>query len=197
MLAPIQHLPPEWLHRISVVQYHRMIAAGVFDEDARVELLEGAIVEVSPHTVAHARIITKLTRLFVTHAPATLVVRPQLPLTLPPYGEPEPDLAIVAADEEDRNTGHPEHALLVVEVASHSLAKDRGIKAAIYARHGIEEYWIVNVANQRLEAYRDPLPQEERYRTTLVVRGSESLAPLALPGASVVVEELLGGAGGS
>jgi Uma2 family endonuclease len=50
----------------------------------------------------------------------------------------------------------PTTALLVVEVADETLAFDRERKAGLYAKAGIPEYCIVNLADRALEVYRDP-----------------------------------------
>ena len=82
-----------------------MVAAGIFDEDERVELLEGVIVAMTPQSAPHARRIQWLTRFLVRTLGDEYAVRPQLPLTLGERNEPEPDLAVVRADatSEDRH----------------------------------------------------------------------------------------------
>jgi Uma2 family endonuclease len=176
--------------RISVEEYHKMIEAGIFDEDERLELLEGVIVSISPQSPDHADLVQWLTNRLVRLIGDRYDVRPQLPLVASPMSEPEPDLAVVPAGRtRDR---HPTNALLVIEVARESLRKDRLLKAALYARAGIPEYWIVNPAEKCVEVHRDPDPSAGRYTTvTTVARGGELIA-VKLPQIRIAVGELFG-----
>lgn len=165
---------------LSVEDYHRMVAAGILDEDERVELLEGVIVAMTPQSVPHARRIEWLTRHLVRSLGDEYAVRPQLPLTLGNRNEPEPDLAVVRAEStsEDR---HPPGAVLVIEVAGESLRRDRRVKAAVYARAGIPEYWIVNLEARAVEVLSDPETATGAYRKTRTCGTAETLASEALP----------------
>jgi Uma2 family endonuclease len=186
-------IPPDLQRRLRVDEYHRMIGAGVFDDDERLELLEGVIVGMSPQSVLHARVIQYLVRLFARGLADPYVVRPQLPLTLGDDGEPEPDLAIVTVDEACAPGRHPTQALLVIEVANESLAKDRGLKAAIYARGGVAEYWIVNLVEQTLEVYLEPQPGAGRYGASATYRADAAVAPRFAPELTLRVAEVLAG----
>ena len=151
-------------HRITVDEYHRMIEAGTLGEDEHVQLIAGAVVAMTPQGPAHALVIQNLTRLVAQELPADLALRPQLPLTLPEDSEPEPDLAVVRVADARSRDHHPRTALLVVEVAGDSLRLDRQTKAALYARAGIPEYWIVNLVETAVEVHRDPDPATGTYR---------------------------------
>ena len=73
-------------------------------------------------------------------------------------------------------------------------ALDRDRKRAIYARAGIREYWIVNLADRCLEVYRDPVAapgQASSYRSSQKLTPSDSIAPLAATTATVTVADLL------
>ena len=175
--------------RFSVAEYHRLVEAGVLDEDDRVALLEGVIVEVRPQSERHARVIQRLTALLVRAADDRLVVRPQLPLTLPD-SEPEPDLAVVRTADAASPDDHPTRALLVVETSSASLAHDRTVKARIYARAGIPEYWLVNLGERCVEVHRDPDTATTRYRRISRLAAVDSLGSLAIPGLTLEVGAL-------
>lgn len=93
-------------------------------------------------------------------------------------------------------TRHPSRSALVVEVSESTLALDRGHKGSLYARAGIADYWIVNLADQTLEVSRDPIPDPAaafgwRYRSVDVLRHGAAVSPLALPGAHIPVSDLL------
>jgi Uma2 family endonuclease len=119
-----------------------------------------------------------------------LEVLTQLPLTLLDESEPEPDLAVVPAEDAQSVEHHPRTAVLVIEVAGDWLRLDRQSKATLYARAGIPEYWIANLAEATIEVHRDPDPAAGSYRTKLVVRAGETLVAIAAPGVTVDVAAL-------
>jgi Uma2 family endonuclease len=176
---------------LNVEEFHRMVAAGVLDEDERVELLEGVIVAMTPQSAPHARRIQWLTRFLVRTLGDEYAVRPQLQLTLGERNEPEPDLAVVRAEatSEDR---HPETAVLVIEVAGDSLRRDRRVKAALYSRFAVPEYWIVNLEARVVEVFSDPDAAAGTYRRNRVLSTAETLVSETLPQLSFSVAELFG-----
>jgi Uma2 family endonuclease len=182
-LSPVRH------RRFTVAEYHQMIATGILGEDEHVELLEGEIVEISPQDKPHARAMAKLNRWFTRALSDEYVVRPQLPLTLPD-SEPEPDLAIVRADDEAAAERHPRTALLVIEVTDSSARHDLVVKAQIYARAGIPEYWLVLVKQRVIAVLRDPDAAAGVYRDRLTVTVASTLTPSAVPGPVIEVRAL-------
>jgi Uma2 family endonuclease len=176
---------------LSVDEYHRMIEVGIFDEDEHVELLEGVIVAMTPQSPAHARCIRRMTRLLTRRLGDEFEVAVQLPLTLGRRNEPEPDLAVVRADAVP-NDQHPATAVLVIEVARDSLRKDRQVKANVYARSGITEYWIVNVEGRVVEIFADPDAVSGVYRRSRTVTTVETLTSEALPELSFPAAEIFG-----
>ena len=176
---------------LNVDEYHRMIEAGIFDEDEHLELLEGVIVAMAPQSPAHAYCIRWLSRFLIRTLGDEYSVRPQLPLTLGERNEPEPDLTVVRADSDSRDR-HPGTAILAIEVSGDSLRKDRRVKAPVYARFGIAECWIVNLESRVVEVYSDPDAAKGAYRRTRTVTTSETLTSEALPELSFPVAELLG-----
>ena len=176
--------------RVTVDEYHRMIAAGTLGEDDRVQLVHGAVVAMTPQGPAHALAIQNLTRLLAQALPRELALRPQLPLTLEDDSEPEPDLAVVRLEDSRSREHHPRTALLVVEVAGDSLRLDREAKAALYARAAIPEYWIVNLIENTVEVHRDPDPETGAYRTTAVASPESTLLATNVPGLSIKVAEV-------
>jgi Uma2 family endonuclease len=177
--------------RITVDEYHRRIETGSLGEDDRVELIGGAIVAMTPQGPAHALAIQNLTRLVAQGLSADLALRPQLPLTLPDDSEPEPDLAVVRLEDARSREHHPRTALLVVEVAGDSLRLDREMKAALYARAGVPEYWIVNLAESTVEVHRDPDPATGAYRARVVISPEGTLAAMSVPGLRINVADIL------
>jgi Uma2 family endonuclease len=174
---------------LSVDDYHRMIEAGILDEDERVELLEGVILAMTPQSPAHARCMRRLTRLLARRLGDDHDVAVQLPLTLGSRNEPEPDVAVVRADAAPRDQ-HPGTAVLVIEVARESLRRDRRVKGTVYARAGIPEYWIVNLETRVVEVFSDADAASGAYRRTRTVSATETLVSAALPELSFPVAEI-------
>jgi Uma2 family endonuclease len=176
--------------RITVSEYHRMIEAGILGEDEHVQLIAGTMVAMTPQGRPHARIIQRLNRLLVRVVGDDLEVLTQLPLTLLEDSEPEPDIAVVRAEEAQSREHHPRTALLVIEVAGESLRLDRKSKAALYARAGIPEYWIVNLAESTVEVHREPDPATGSYRARSVVLSGGTLTPTTVPAVRIDVADL-------
>jgi Uma2 family endonuclease len=176
---------------LNVDEYHRMIEAGIFGEDEHLELLEGVIVAMPPQDATHAYCIRRLTRLLTRRLGDEYDVAVQLPLTLGPRNEPEPDLAVVRADAVSKDR-HPENAILAIEVSGASLSKNRKVKAELYARYGITEYWIVNVQARTVEVFSDPDAATGSYRRMRTLTAAETLTSEALPELSFPLAELFG-----
>jgi Uma2 family endonuclease len=143
--------------RFSLTEYHRLIELGILTEDDNLELLDGYLVHKMSRNPPHDAAIQKGTKKWLRLLPSGWDLRVQSAITLS-ESEPEPDFAIVRGDESLYVTRHPTAAdiALVLEVADSSLQGDREDKGAIYARAGIESYWIVNLNERQLEVYTSP-----------------------------------------
>ena len=167
-------------------EYDRLVELGFF-EDEKIELLRGILVEMSPQGIAHGDLSEWLAQWFSATLPMTEYrVRSQLPFAATDDSEPEPDLLIVRRNAAHR--GHPSDALLVVEVSSSSLRKDRSIKLGIYAEAGVPEYWIVDVERECVEVYTEPSGRE--YGRCELVDRTGVLRPVQLPGIALAVADL-------
>jgi Uma2 family endonuclease len=175
--------------RLSVAEYHRMIEAGILDEDERLELLEGLIVAMSPQDEPHAWPIQRLTRILTRVLGDEYDLRVQLPLTLGRTNEPEPDLAVVRSGPRTKGR-HPRTAILVVEVARDSLRRDRTLKAALYARFRVPEYWVVNVEAETVEVFTEPRPRSGIYGSLRTVGKRDTLVSESLPEVTLPVRNL-------
>jgi Uma2 family endonuclease len=177
------------LHRFNSEQYERMIDAGVFGPDDRLELLDGEVVEMAPQKSRHATAVRLLERALEKAFGTGFDIRAQLPLRISEQSEPEPDIAVVAGSPRDYRDAHPETALLVVEVSETTRTYDRGRKLAAYARAGIPEYWILDVLAETLEVCRRPLGED--YAERHILKAGESVSPEAAPTATIAVADLL------
>jgi Uma2 family endonuclease len=179
--------------------YERAVDVGVLGPGDRVQLIEGEIVEMAPQKEPHAFAIlmaqTALSRAFGRR----YHVRPQMPVALGTSSEPEPDLSVVRGRPRDylhRHPGAPGTVVLALEVADTTLSHDRHRKASMYAKEGIDDYWIVNLRDRQLEVYRDPSPSADApygfgFQTRNVVPADGEIAPLAAPDKPVKVAALL------
>ena len=169
-------------HRLSVDDYHRMAAAGILGEDARVELIEGAIIDMTPIGSRHAGSVTQLNRALEHSIGDTALVWVQNPIALDPHTEPQPDLALLRPREDFYKSGHPRPAdiLLIIEVADTSLAYDRDIKLPLYARAGIPEAWLVDPDAATLT--RLTSPSADGYRQEEVATDLQHIGVSTLPG---------------
>jgi Uma2 family endonuclease len=185
-VAVYAHLDPDELYRYSLADYHRLIDAGVFGEDERVELLEGFLVRMSPKTPRHERAVRWLARWLIQALDERYEVGVGNPLTIGD-SEPEPDLVVF-----ERGTPepyHPSSAVLVIEVAVSSRQRDLLAKPAVYAAAGVTEYWVFDVDAQRLVVHRDPGPNG--YATTFDAARDQELKALAGPIPALAVGDLL------
>lgn len=140
---------------LSLEEYEQMVEFGILDEDSRVELLDGVLVEVSPQGDLQAAILEYLTEWACDNVDRVrLRIRCQLPLRLPPASSPEPDLVLVARGA--RSIKHPDTATLAVEVAISSLVKDLDVKRRLYAEARVGEYWVVLPAERRIRVHSEP-----------------------------------------
>jgi Uma2 family endonuclease len=149
-------VPPPNAHQFSVDDYHAMMRTGILNEQDRVELLEGYVVDKMPHNPPHDGTIQLVQDLLVKHIPTGWCIRVQSAVTLSD-SEPEPDLVVVRGTSRSYVTNHPGPADvgLIIEIADSSLAKDRE-KARIYARAGLPQYWIVNLIDRQVEVHSAP-----------------------------------------
>lgn len=186
--------PPIQTKRWTRREYDRLAEAGLFNPKEHVQLIEGEILTMTPQDSPHAVTIGKTQRALERAFGQNVWVRIQMPLVVDPDSEPEPDLAVVPGEPGEYLKEHPRTALLVVEVADTTLSLDRERKTRVYARGGIPEYWIVNLAERCLEVYRGPvipLDQPAAYRSSLKLGPSDTIAPLAAPTVSITVADLL------
>jgi len=135
------------LHRITVDEYYRMAEVGLLSPKARVELIEGVIVDMAPIGELHAVVVDRLARVFFKIPEDKVIVRVQGPVRLNSYNEPEPDFAILKPHAQEYRRGHPSgtDTLLAVEVSDTTLRFDLRTKMPLYARHGVAEVWVADV----------------------------------------------------
>jgi Uma2 family endonuclease len=178
-------------HRLDVDAYYKMAEAGILARPHRVELIDGEIFDMPAIGSPHAAITNRLARIFSrTLRDEVALVSVQNPLRLDAYNEPEPDVMLLTPRQDDYQNRHPSAAdvILLVEVSDSSLAYDRGIKLALYARFGVPEVWIVDLVGAAIEVYRQPAGAAYARKERLT---SGSLTPALVPGVTLDVGALL------
>jgi Uma2 family endonuclease len=176
--------------RFTVHDYHRMGEAGILHEDDRVELIEGEIVEMAAIGTRHFACVNGLTRLLVRGVGDKAIVSVQNPVRLDERTEPQPDLTVLRVRDYRESLPMPEDVLLLIEVSDTTLAYDRGVKLPLYARAGIREVWIVELASEVIERHTDA--SRDRYRSLERARRGETIEASALPELSFRADAVLG-----
>ncbi|WAL61844.1 Uma2 family endonuclease [Thermocoleostomius sinensis] len=175
----------------TVDDYHRMVETGILTEGDRVELLEGQIIEMNPQLPPHAATTQRAFRYLDRLLETVAYVRMQLPVTLQPRSEPEPDIAVVHIDANEYGDHHPtpNEIFLIIEVADSTLLGDRQQKAPIYAKAGIPDYWILDVNTRQVYVFREPTQAGYQQQET-VLAVNMLLAPVAFPNIAISLNQL-------
>lgn len=201
-MSTLAATPPPALavRRFTVDDFDRMIAAGIFDEDERVELIDGVIVEMTPIGDVHASCVLRLNHLLNARLQGRAWVQVQGPIRLhaDDPSRPEPDLTVVRPREDYSRRERPraDDILVVIEVADTSAERDRRIKLPKYARAGIGESWVVDLGADCVMVGRDPQPGGGYGSQVELRRGARATVP-EFPDAVVTVDQVLGPSEGS
>lgn len=177
--------------KFTIEEFERMIRKGLFEEDERIELIDGEIVEMSPIELPHLVCVAELQALFHETLGKTVHIWVQNALHMPNNTRPQPDLMLLKRRNDKYRGKYPTAAdvLLIVEVAASSLRYDRNVKAPRYAAAGIPEMWIVNLQESIVEIYSSP---ETEYTNVRQAGRGESLPlPNGLEG-TISVDDIFG-----
>jgi Uma2 family endonuclease len=176
----------------NVDQYYRLAEVGVLQPDDRVELIEGEIIRMPPIGSPHAARVTRLNRLLQGLLGDTAIVSIQNPVRLSDYSEPVPDAAVLKPRTDFYVARHPtpEDVLLIVEVSDSTILSDRNVKVPLYAQAGIQEVWLVNLPNQVVEIYSEPV--EGKYQRYVIFSRGEVLQSATVAKLSLRVDEIIG-----
>lgn len=173
----------DWIHRhrITVDEYYRMAEVGILPPDARVELIEGEIIDMEPNGAPHAGMTGRLCHLLARALVDRAQMRCQLPLRLSDVAEPQPDIALVRARSDFYMKAHPgpADAFLLIEVSNTSLRFDTHRKAPLYARNDIPELWIVDLTAREIQFHR--LPKDGKYTDVTTTSAPAIVSPISLP----------------
>jgi Uma2 family endonuclease len=165
----------------SLDHFEHMVEVGAFSGpyQKRLELIRGEIIEMTPIGTGHSNCVTLLTDWSYEVAPRErIMIRSQNPVRLPINDtEPQPDVVWVTRKDYSKIHPGPKDILLIIEVADSSLEFDRGEKLGIYAEAGILDYWIVNLIDEQIEVYRNPVGR--KYQDSSDYRGDAEISPVS------------------
>ncbi len=186
-------LAPMPLHRITVDEYERIVAAGALENPSGVELIDGIMVDKMAKNAGHRWTTKEVLKALDNRLPPGWTSQKEEPVRIPAFDEPEPDVAIIRGSDADYRQRIPTSTDvgLVVEVSDSSLSVDRGKKLAAFATAGIPVYWIVNLVDRQVEVYSDP--GVGAYQTCTIFKPGQTV-PVVIDGqplAPIAVDDIL------
>jgi Uma2 family endonuclease len=173
--------------RFTIADLEAMTAAGILEDDERIELIGGEIVPMSPKGHQHEILKTALTVYWARALPADLMFTSETTFRLATDTYLEPDFVFYPKASGIAGLDAAS-ARLVVEIAESSLGYDLGRKAALYASFGIAELWVIDAVRLLAHVHREP--SAGAYRSTVTVSKAERLVPQAAPALAVALAEL-------
>ena len=177
-------------HQFTVKQFHQMAESGILSENDRLELIRGEMIDMSPIGRRHAGCVNRLVNLLIQLLGKQIVLAPQNPVELDETSEPQPDIALLKPRPDFYKNSHPqpEDIFLLIEVADTPVKYDREVKIPLYAEANIPEVWLVDVNQEVVEVYRNPLQGVYQDVQTLVK--NQILSILAFPDMHINVSEM-------
>jgi Uma2 family endonuclease len=178
--------------RFTAEEFHQMGGAGILDEDDRVELVDGRIIEMAAIGSHHAACVARLTRLMQQRGDE-VIVWVQNPLRLDPHTELVPDVALLRPRDDFYAGAHPGpgDVLLLIEVADSTLEYDRQVKIPLYGGACVPEAWLVDLPHRRIEVFRCPAAGKG-YEEIVEHGAGDAVGSDAIPGLILRAAEILG-----
>jgi Uma2 family endonuclease len=188
----VEDEPPAQTKRWTREECRFLAESGLIDP-RRYTLIEGELIEKvsknAPHMLAAMLLLEWLVGVFgmrrVLQEPSVHLAPQDTP-----FSDPEPDMAVLNRPfPELRRKAEPREILLLIEVSASTLHTDTGRKAALYARAGIADYWVLDMKGRRFLVHRDPV--DGAYRQIAAFTEDEPVSPLTEPGASIRAADVL------
>src|SRR5262245_49003520 len=178
--------------QINTAEYHKMIEAGVFDEDDRLELIDGELFEMSPKGPRHVAAVNRLNRLLSIQLADFAIISVQNPVELSEYSELQPDLTLLKWRDDfyAKALPSPEDTLIAIEVSDTTVETDRGLKILAYARAGLADAWLVYLYNNRVEIYSQP--NNGVYQEIRIVLRGQDVVSKTIPQIVLKADDILG-----
>ena len=178
--------------KFTVEQFHKMAESGILNEDDRVELIRGEIIEMAAIGTKHACCVRRLDKVLHRKLDDKAIISVQNPVGLDDSSEPQPDVALLKPREDDYLSAHPQSkdVFLIIEVADSTIKYDREVKIPLYAEEGVVEVWLVDINEECVEVYREPVNGKYQ-KVDKFVRG-ESLIIQAFDDVNISLDEVFG-----
>lgn len=173
--------------RLTVADVYALQEAKIIHDSDNFELIEGEIVPMaaakfSPHEWMKSRINEAL----VLAKPKDVALFVEASVTLSEDTFVEPDLALWPRHIDSQDVRGPD-LLLVVEVAASSLGYDLKVKRALYAKHGVREYWVVDALRMTIRVHR--APESDGYADVEEYGAGDQVSASLLPGVAVRIAD--------
>ena len=187
-----RNLQPSDRKRFTVYDFQTMIEAGILEEGSPYELLDGEIIAMAAIGLKHAAKVGRISRFLNRTILDAIIVRVQNPIELGAFSQPKPDLAVLRWKDDFYESGHPiaPDIHLLIEVSDTTLEKDHTVKLPLYAAAGIVEVWIVNLQDNHIEVYRNPVATTYSLVQTFI--DGQTLTIETLPNVWIAVNDILG-----
>jgi Uma2 family endonuclease len=181
-------------HRWALTDYLRLAEVGLLT--GRTELIDGSILDMPAQGLPHSICISKTVRELVPRLSKQHLILIQSTAAFDDWSGPEPDIAIFPSYPSAAAVTLPKPPLLIVEVSLTILKYDREYKGSFYAGHGLQDYWVINLAERVVEVYRQPVTDATakfgwRYGSPIRVPSTGKLSPLMLPSQEILVADIL------
>ena len=177
-------------HQFTVKQFHQMAESGILSENERLELIRGEMIDMSPIGTRHSGCVLFLSNLLALLLGGLSLINVQNPVELDETSEPQPDIALLKPRADFYRTAHPqpEDIFLLIEVADTTVKYDREVKIPLYAEANIPEVWLLDVNQEVVEVYRNPL--QGVYQDVQKLVKNQILSILAFPDVHINVTEV-------
>jgi len=177
-------------YQFTVKQFHQMAESGILSENDRLELIRGEMIDMSPIGRRHAGCVNRLVNLLIQLLGKQIVLAPQNPVELDETSEPQPDIALLKPRPDFYRNSHPqpEDIFLLIEVADTTIKYDREVKIPLYAEANIPEVWLIDVNQEVIEVYRNPI--QGVYQDVQKLVKNQVLSILAFPNVHINVSEI-------
>jgi Uma2 family endonuclease len=178
-------------YAFTVADYHQLVASGHFTRTDRIELINGELTIMPPIGPEHASYTRRITNILPLKLPSGVMLQMNEPITIAPHSEPQPDAAIVRARADGYRSAHPtpKDVLLIIEVADTSVAFDTQVKAKLYSKAGIPEFWVIDVPEGCLRVFTEA--SARGYKRLHVFDRSDTVKSTAVSGLGIKVKELM------
>ena len=172
-------------HQFTLDEVLELIGQGMVDQ--RVQLLGGEIYDMPSDGAQHARFAMGIGRQFMASLPQSFFIGVQTTLKLSDHNAPSPDVYVLSGNLPDGDVA-PSQILLVVEVGDTTLSSDLNYKARLYAEHGVQEYWVIDVNARCIHVHRDP--RDGAYPQPQVLDAATSVAARLVPDVPIRLADL-------